>query len=71
MPGESPDVHDRFLLVDDAAWMLGSSLNAFGKRGALIVALPSPTELRSELTLVWQRAHPLATWLAEREKRQP
>ena len=30
-----PEVHDRFLIVDDQAWSLGSSLNEFGDRGTL------------------------------------
>jgi hypothetical protein len=28
MKGASPAIHDRFLLVGDRLWMLGSSLNA-------------------------------------------
>ncbi|MBL8918113.1 MAG: hypothetical protein JNJ54_04560 [Myxococcaceae bacterium] len=38
--GKSP-VHDRFLIVDDAVWLLGASLNEFGSRGTLLLRLPA------------------------------
>ena len=30
MAGKKPPVHDRFLIVDEAVWVLGASLNEFG-----------------------------------------
>lgn len=39
--GKSP-VHDRFLISDEAVWVLGASLNEFGDRGTLLLRLPRP-----------------------------
>ncbi len=42
MAGAKSPVHDRFLVVDDAVWVIGASLNEFGSRGTLILRLPPP-----------------------------
>jgi hypothetical protein len=53
MTGKHPAIHDRFLIVDDRAWLLGSSLGAFGERGSMLVELPFPTQVLPELERVW------------------
>jgi hypothetical protein len=35
-------LHDRFLVIDDVVWFLGSSLNSLGDKGSMIVKLPDP-----------------------------
>jgi hypothetical protein len=50
MRGSRPAVHDRFLVVDDRIWLLGSSLNEFGSRGTMLLALPDPGAVRDDLT---------------------
>ncbi len=46
---ESSILHDRFLVIDDAVWFLGSSLNSLGSKASLIVKLPNPDEVISQL----------------------
>jgi hypothetical protein len=66
MTGSRPDIHDRFLLVDDRVWLLGSSLNEFGSRGTMMVALPDPRPVADQLHKVWRLAEPLAPWVEAR-----
>lgn len=66
MPGEEPEVHDRFLAVDAQVWLLGSSLNRFGHRGTMLVALAAPEPVQHVLEDVWSRAETLANWVATR-----
>jgi hypothetical protein len=49
-----PAIHDRFILADGRAWLLGSSLNEFGSRGTMLVALPAPGEVSAEIESVWK-----------------
>jgi hypothetical protein len=59
-------VHDRFLVVDQRIWLIGSSLNEFGSRGTMMVALPDPNAVRNELLKAWDESTPLAKWLEQR-----
>lgn len=54
MSGEQPVIHDRFLIVDNQAWVLGSSLNAFGSRGTVMVRLPYPDPVLFNIEVIWQ-----------------
>lgn len=47
--GKSPDLHDRFLVVDNEVWFLGNSLNTLGTRASMIIKLPNPDEVLEEL----------------------
>lgn len=53
MGGKSSAIHDRFLLVDERVWLLGSSLNEFGSRGTMLVELPLPSRIVSKLDAAW------------------
>ncbi|WP_437527289.1 VPA1262 family N-terminal domain-containing protein [Sorangium sp. So ce726] len=66
MPGKRPAIHDRFLLVDDRIWLLGSSFNEFASRGTMFVSLSHPELLRDKLHQAWSNAEELAPWLRER-----
>lgn len=68
MPGARPAIHDRFLCIDNRIWMLGSSLNEFGSRGAMLLALPDPEGVRGDLLAAWNQAVPLESWLSERDE---
>lgn len=46
---ESSVLHDRFLVIDDAVWFLGNSLNTLGDKASLIVKLPNPDEVICQL----------------------
>ena len=68
MTGDRPAIHDRFLLVDDRIWLLGSSLEEFGSRGTMMVSLPDPDPVREQLTKAWNDALDLETWVERRRK---
>jgi hypothetical protein len=60
-----PAIHDRFILADGRAWLLGSSLNEFGSRGTMLLALPAPAEVSAEIESVW-RSEDASVGLGER-----
>jgi hypothetical protein len=63
MPGKTPSIHDRFLLIDNKIWLLGSSLNKFGSSGTMMVALPDPESVREQLSRSWNDAIDLEAWI--------
>jgi hypothetical protein len=68
MKGASPAIHDRFLLVDDRLWMLGSSLNAYGSRGTLLVQVPDPEPVLADIRKEWDSSDDFSAWMVERRK---
>ena len=54
MRGRS-DLHDRFLIVDDRVWILGTSLNNFGERATTIALVPedSSAKIISKIEAWW------------------
>ena len=72
MLGAVPAIHDRFLHVGSELWMLGSSLNAFGTRGTLMVKVPYPESVLRDLRTVWDecRNQEFFEWLAERRRQR-
>lgn len=71
MPGKQAPIHDRFLALGDAMWMLGASLNHFGDRGTLMVRVPDPEPVRADLEEIWNASPGLAAWLAPRRSARP
>jgi hypothetical protein len=63
-------IHDRFLIIDKRTWHLGSSLNEFGSRGTMLLALPAPDAIRGDLMKVWNDSEALENWLAQRQERK-
>jgi hypothetical protein len=49
-------LHDRFLVVDNAVWFLGNSLNALGDKASMIVKLPNPDEVIDQLKIMQDEA---------------
>ena len=49
MTGKMPAVHDRFLIIDDEAWLCGGSLNEIGNRMSCVIKLPDSSELNKRL----------------------
>lgn len=45
MRGKS-DLHDRFLIVDDRVWILGTSFNNFGERATSVALIPEESRKR-------------------------
>jgi hypothetical protein len=66
MCGADPAIHDRFIVLKEAMWMLGSSINHFGQRGTLMIAVPDPQPVREELEKVWDASPLFAEWMAAR-----
>lgn len=54
LKGEKSPLHDRYLVVDDEAYLLGSSLNEFGKRATTLFKVPAPELLITKATHWWQ-----------------
>lgn len=68
MRGRPPGIHDRFLVVDRAVYLLGSSLNSFGVSGTMIVKLPHPERVLPELEAEFVASPTLEERLEEAEK---
>lgn len=66
LPGKSPVLHDRFLVVDDNVWFLGSSLNNLGERASMIIKLPNPDEVLRELEKMLKQANTFNTYHQQR-----
>lgn len=66
MPGERPAIHDRFLSIDEHIWLLGASLNEFGSRGTMMLALPDPAQVRGDIEQAWNESQRLGDWMTQR-----
>jgi hypothetical protein len=51
--GNKSPLHDRFLVVDDEVYLLGSSLNEFGSRTTTISRAPAPGEMIKQAETWW------------------
>lgn len=57
MAGKRPPLHDRFLVVDGAVWMLGNSINGIGdRRLSLAIQLPDPDPVIARLGKIFKDA---------------
>ena len=65
LTGKQPPIHDRFLVVDGAAWLSGNSLNTLGERAGMIVKLPDPEPAVVRLEAFWRQASSLSDWLCK------
>lgn len=66
MQGKAPAIHDRFIAIGEKMWSLGASINNYGERGTLLVAVPDPQPVRQDLESVWDASAPFEQWLAKR-----
>lgn len=69
MPGKRPAIHDRFLVVDKRIWLIGSSLNEFGSRGTMMLALPDPDAVRGDIEKAWNESKSLEEWVNRRRQK--
>ena len=51
--GEKSPLHDRYIIVDNSAYLLGSSLNEFGARATTIIKVPTPQPLIEQADEWW------------------
>lgn len=65
--GKPPVLHDRFLVVDGSAWLLGSSLNTLGdKRSSMVIQLPNPDVVLHDLATMFEEAIPFDDYQKQR-----
>lgn len=64
-------IHDRFIVVDDKVWLLGSSLNSFGSRGTMLVQLRHPAIVLKNLEAEFKRAQKFEECRGNRETLTP
>ena len=53
LTGINSPLHDRFIIIDDEAYLLGSSLNHFGSRTTTLIKLPDPKEMIGQAETWW------------------
>lgn len=63
LQGKSPDLHDRFLVIDNEVWFLGNSLNTLGTRASMIIKLPNPDEVLEELDKMTEKSKDFSFYL--------
>lgn len=66
---ERSPVHDRFIVVNNDVYILGSSLNEFGSRATTLFKVPDPNLIINEMESWWQDSHftiSLEEWISNR-----
>ncbi len=51
--GDKSPLHDRYILVDNEVYLLGSSLNEFGSRATTIIKVPTPEKMIAQALNWW------------------
>jgi hypothetical protein len=67
---QSSILHDRFLVIDNAVWFLGNSLNTLGDKASLIVKLPNPDEVIEQIEGMLKQAIPFEEYKKHQVKSQ-
>lgn len=70
MTGNMPTVHDRFLVIDNAVWFTGNSLNSLGERAGMMISVPAPDVVVANLQGILDdrlRTKTLADWVGARK----
>jgi hypothetical protein len=57
---EGKGMHDRWLQIDDAVYLIGSSINHFGGRATMLYQLQRPEELLGQIDRWWEESKPLS-----------
>ena len=66
--GSTPPLHDRFMLVDETLWLLGSSLHSFGSRGTMLLRVPDTKPVLEALEAIWDDSEDFeSVWLPRRK----
>lgn len=63
MAGSTPEVHDRCLIIDDVAYILGSSFNEFGSRITTLFKVPEAKAFISMMDSLANKSITLQDWL--------
>lgn len=70
LKGSPSPLHDRYIVVDDDVYLLGSSLNEFGARATTIIKVPTPKRLIEQAIEWWtdnERCPTLSEYLSDKE----
>jgi len=70
LKGSPSPLHDRYIVVDDDVYLLGSSLNEFGARATTIIKVPTPKRLIEQAKEWWtnnERCPTLEEYLSNKE----
>lgn len=51
--GKKSPLHDRYIIVDDCVYLLGSSLNEFGARATTVIKVPTPVKMIEQAENWW------------------
>jgi len=70
MTGNRPEIHDRFLIIDDEVWLSGNSLNEIGNRAGVIVKLPYPQLIVHNIEKILNGCPDLNAWVQTRQANQ-
>ena len=66
LAGDKSRIHDRFLVVDERVYALGSSLNEYGSRATTLYRVPNPRPVIEMLSKQFSNSPTLADYLAQR-----
>lgn len=66
----SLSLHDRFLVIDDEVWFMGSSLNSIGDKGSMLMKLTNPTPMIELLEDFSRQAKSLDSYMDEISKKR-
>lgn len=53
LKGRKSPLHDRYIVIDDVVYLLGSSLNEFGSRVTTIIKVPAPIKMIDQAEEWW------------------
>ncbi|TDO96073.1 VPA1262 family N-terminal domain-containing protein [Flavobacterium sp. 245] len=53
LKGKKSPLHDRYIVIDDDVYLLGSSLNEFGSRATTIIKVPTPIKMIEQAEEWW------------------
>ncbi|MEI2437490.1 VPA1262 family N-terminal domain-containing protein [Priestia megaterium] len=68
---EKSPLHDRFLIIDETVYLLGSSLNEFGSRATTLFKVPNPRPIIRQVDTWWLDTNATITieqWITNRKK---
>lgn len=63
--GRQPQLHDRFLVIDEEVLFLGNSLNALGTRASLILSVPDSEPILAKLLAMASLAQPFEIYASQ------
>jgi len=66
--GDTPAIHDRYLVIDNEVWHCGPSFNELGVRLGVMVRLPDAIAVRREINAVWSQSTRLEDLSAKRRR---